>query len=52
VVTDERGRIIDHGTSNKWLLGILDKLRKLPLKCHFDKTGTRVYAPRAKTILY
>ena len=52
VVTDERGRIIDHGTSNKWLLGILDQLRELPLKSHFNKTGTRVYAPRAKTILY
>ncbi|RKX39569.1 MAG: hypothetical protein DRP64_14075 [Verrucomicrobia bacterium] len=52
VVTDARGRTIDHGTSNKWLLGMLDQLRELPLKCHFDKTGTRVYAPRAKTILY
>jgi len=52
VVTDERGRIIDHGASNKWLLDILDELRELPLDCHFDKTGTRVGVTRAKTIFY
>ncbi len=52
VVTDERGRIIDHGASHKWLIGILDELRTLPFRCHFDKTGIRVPAPRAKTIFY
>ncbi len=52
VVTDERGQIIDHGASNKWLLGILGQLRTLPLNSHFDKTGTRVGVPRAKTIFY
>ena len=46
---DERGRIINHGTSNKWFLGIVDELRTLPLTCHFDKAGTRVPVPRAKT---
>jgi len=52
VVTDERGQIIDHGTSNKWLLGILDQLRTLSIRAHFDKTGTRVPAPRARTLFY
>ena len=52
VVTDERGRIVDHGASNKWLPGILGQLRSLPLNSHFDKTGTRVGVPRAKTIFY
>ena len=52
VVTDERGEIIDYGASNKWLLGILDALRELPLNSYFDKTGTRVGVTRAKTIFY
>jgi len=52
VVTDERGQIVDHGASNKWLLGILGQLRTLPLNSHFDKTGTRVGVPRAKTVFY
>jgi len=52
VVTDERGKIIDYGTSNKWLLDILDELRQLPVGRHFDKTGSRVFPPRAKTIFY
>lgn len=52
VVTDKRGRIIDHAASHKWMLGIVNELRSLPLKSHFDKTGTRVPACRAKTIFY
>ena len=52
VVTDERGRIIAHESSNKWMPGIVDQLRLLSLNSHFDKTGTRVPAPRAKTIFY
>jgi len=46
VVTDSRGKIIDHGASHKWLLGILGNLRTLPLGKHFDKTGVRVGPPR------
>ncbi|RKX40822.1 MAG: hypothetical protein DRP64_12085 [Verrucomicrobia bacterium] len=45
VVTDQRGEIIDVGTSHKWLPGIADKLRDFPLGKHFDKTGTRTYPP-------
>jgi len=52
VVTDERGKIIDHGASHKWLLGIVDPLRVLPEGKHFDKTGARVEPPRPKSHLY
>ncbi len=52
VVMDERGRIIDHRSSNKWLTGILEELRTLPLNCHFNKTGVRVPAARAITAFY
>ncbi len=52
VVTDKRGKIIDHGTSNKWLLDILDELRKFPIGRHFDKSGTRVFPPRPKPLFY
>ncbi|MEN8255255.1 MAG: hypothetical protein ABFR33_07275 [Verrucomicrobiota bacterium] len=52
VVTDERGRIIDHGTSHKWLLDILGELRTLPLGKHFDKTGARVLPPCPKSTFY
>lgn len=50
VVTDLRGKIIDSGSSHKWLPGILDNLRELPVGRHFDKTGARVEPPRPKPI--
>ncbi len=50
VVTDERGMIVDYGSSHKWLLGILNNLRQLPIGKHFDKTGSRVEPPRPKKI--
>jgi len=52
VVTDERGMIIDHGASHKWLLGIFDNLRQLPIGKHFNKTGVRVEPPRPDPIGY
>ncbi|RKX40518.1 MAG: hypothetical protein DRP64_12525, partial [Verrucomicrobia bacterium] len=45
LVTDQRGEIIDVGSSHKWLPGIADKLRNFPLGKHFDKTGIRTYPP-------
>jgi len=48
VVTDERGIIVDQGSSHKWLPGILGELRQLPVGKHFDKTGTRVFPPGRK----
>ncbi len=45
LVTDERGELIDVGSSHKWLPGIADKLREFPIGKHFDKTGTRTYPP-------
>ncbi|MEN8254708.1 MAG: SHD1 domain-containing protein [Verrucomicrobiota bacterium] len=45
VVMDERGVIVDVGSSHKWLPGIVGKLRVLPVGKHFDKTGSRVLPP-------
>jgi len=45
LVTDERGKIIDVGSSHKWLPDLAEILRKFPLGKHFDKTGTRTYPP-------
>jgi len=50
VVTDERGRIIDQGSSHKWLQDILGNLRTLPVGKHFDKAGNRVCPPRPDPI--
>ncbi len=50
VVTDERGEIIAQSISNNWMLDIIDFLREFPLGRHFDKTGARVYPPRAPVI--
>lgn len=52
VVTDERGVIIDYATSNKWMLSVLENLRRLPLGKHFDKTGKRIFPPSPKPYAY
>ncbi|MEN8255369.1 MAG: hypothetical protein ABFR33_07865 [Verrucomicrobiota bacterium] len=46
VVTDERGKIIAHGTSKKWLFENLEDLRKLSPGNFFDKTCTRTFPTR------
>ncbi len=51
VITDERGEIIATDLTNDWFLDIIEPLREFPLGKHFDKTGTRVYPPRAKVIM-
>jgi hypothetical protein len=45
-VTDERGRIIDYGSSHKWLYENLEKLKEIPVGRHFNKAGNRVHPPR------
>ncbi len=45
VVTDQRGKTIDIGSSSKWLPDLVDILRVFPMGKHFDKTGTRTYPP-------
>jgi len=50
VVSDERGIIVDSGSSHDWLRDILSNLRQLPEGRHFDKTGARVEPPRPKEI--
>ena len=50
LVTDERGIIVDYGTSHKWLLELVNTLRRFPEGRHFDKSGARVEPPRPKEI--
>lgn len=45
-VTDQRGEIIAHRTSNKFLFKYLDRLKKIPITRHFDKECRRVAPPR------
>jgi len=51
VITDERGEIIAQDISNDWMLDIIESLREFPVGRHFDKTGKRVYPPRARPIM-
>ena len=48
VVTDTRGKVVDIGSSHKWMPGLVDELRRLPIGKHFDKSGGRVAPPRPK----
>jgi len=46
IITDERGKIIQHKTSHKWLFENLENLKNLPVGKHFDKRCIRVGPPR------
>ena len=48
LVTDSRGKIIEHKSSYNWLFEKREELEKLGLMNHFDKTCTRVHPPRPK----
>ena len=52
VVTDSRGKIIAHQTSNKWLFENLENLKRLPVGRYMDKTCTRVFPSRPITDKY
>jgi len=52
VVTDSRGKIIAYKTPKKWLFGILDQLRSLPVGSYFDKEGNRVRPSRPQPYFY
>ena len=52
VVTDSRGKIIDHAASHKWLFGTLENLRQLSIGKSFDKTGLRVAPTRPTEVFY
>ncbi len=43
VVTDQRGHIVAHKESAKWLFEHLDRLEKLPVGAYMDDTCTRVH---------
>jgi len=52
VVTDERGKIIQHAASNEWLFENLDNLRKLHVGNYMDKTCSRAYPTPPKAVRY
>jgi len=52
VVTDTRGKITTHQTSNEWLFENLENLRRLPVGRYMDETCTRVFPSRPITNLY
>jgi len=47
-ITDERGKIIGHRESNKWLFENLENLRQLPVGKYMDKSCTRVHPTSPK----
>jgi hypothetical protein len=48
IITDSRGEIIAYKTPKNWLYDIVEPLRALSIRAHFDKTGIRVFPPRPK----
>ncbi|RKX39682.1 MAG: hypothetical protein DRP64_13940 [Verrucomicrobia bacterium] len=52
VVTDSRGVVIDHRTSNDWLFENRGNLRRLSVGSYMDETCTRVFPSRPKTNIY
>ena len=52
VVSDERGKIIQHAASNEWLFENLDNLKNLKVGNYMDKTGTRAYPTPPKSVRY
>ncbi len=48
VVTDERGKVIQHSASKSWLWTHIDNLKKLPVGAYMDKTCTRAYPTSPK----
>ena len=51
-VTDERGKIIQYASPNKWLFENLENLKKLPVGKCMDKTCTRTYPTQPKSWRY
>jgi len=51
-ITDERGKIIQHATPNKWLFEHLENLKKLPVGGYMDKSCARVHPASPKAFRY
>jgi len=51
VVTDSRGKIIQHRESNAWLYENLENLKRLPVGAYMDKNCTRVFPEGPKRIV-
>ncbi|RKX33234.1 MAG: hypothetical protein DRP64_21080 [Verrucomicrobia bacterium] len=41
VLSDKRGRVVQHATSDEWLFNKLGNLRRIPVGAYMDKTCTR-----------
>ncbi len=52
LVTDQRGKIIEHSASGKWLFENLGNLKTLPVGAYMDKTCVRVFPTRPKRTRY
>jgi hypothetical protein len=51
-ITDERGEIIQHQASNKWLWENYDSLKNIPIGAFMDKSCARVYPTGPKATRY
>ncbi len=51
-ITDERGKIIQHATPNKWLFEHLENLKRLPVGGYMDKSCARVHPASPKPFRY
>lgn len=52
IVTDERGEIIAHSSSAKWLMENLENLKKIPVGRFMDKTCNRIIPTGPKPTLW
>lgn len=52
VVTDARGKVVMLKTPANWLRENLGNLRKLSVGNYMDKTRTRTFPTRPKTLVY
>ncbi len=51
-ITDERGKIIQHATPNKWLFENIETLKKLPVGKYMDKACIRIHPTQPKPFKY
>jgi hypothetical protein len=52
IITDERGEIVAHSSSAKWLWDNLENLKKMPVGRYMDKTCTRIIPSGPKATRY
>ena len=52
IITDARGRIIQHSASKSWLWENIENLKNLPVGAYMDKTCTRTYPTSPKPVMW